>query len=802
MILDVGSGEECILGEFLPNFQIVYVDPLLSLHPDRASNMIAGTAFDNYLDGKSFDYVTCVDTLEHIPLENRTAFLERISTLAKKGIIIATPCSDAGNAVETDSWLNEIYSISFGHDYKWLSEHFEYGLPSLSTTIKKLESLGLKTKVLQNGHTPWLREFLGFIICALEFPDMRPLIMQLSQYFDENLYPFDHMDPCYRQVIIATKNDLPNFTFQQKISSDDEKIAENHWEYIKKRIIAYSTNLASLQGTKLSDVIEKQSAEINKIVKDVDVLQKINLKHQNVIRDKEFQLSSLQSLLKEKNPKEAHLQLSLTEKESEITHLQLSLTEKESEITHLQLSLTEKESEITHLQLSLTEKESEITSLQTAIMNYQNIIIDIHQSFVLRLLHKYDKTIGKFIPLRPKKYVKSIAKQSTQEEHMINTQKALEPIKLTKKDIICFPIINWNYRYQRPQHIMTEFAKKGHRVFYLTVNLRKLNKSYEITQISDNIFQIELNSPKFFDIYKDVFNESFVSDIIQSFKILNNELKLDGICFVEFPTWTPLVLELKKQFNYGIIFDCLDDFTGFGNVIKEREKEEKILVQKSDLVIATSSYLLKKVMKETTKAFFLPNAGEFNHFHKMPHDRPLQDYKKPIIGYFGSIADWFDNEIIEFVAEKRPELTFVLIGHTFGSDIHKLQELKNVYFLGERPYSELPKYLYDFDVCLVPFKITPLIVSTHPVKIYEYFSAGKAVVATDIPELLPMSNLCYIAKDREDFLKKIDLALDENDKNLVQRRTDFASKNTWEQRFSDLYSKLNEMPFLQISQHK
>ena len=511
-------------------------------------------------------------------------------------------------------------------------------------------------------------------------------------------------------------------------------------EQLRNKIEYHKTLIEKLQSINLEHqkTIQENVNKINQLVQEVDTLQKINVGHPSLIEK---------------------------------------------------------------LQSALAEKESQTVSLQSAIIIYQNIITDIHQSFVLRMLHKYDKTIGKFIPLKPKKYTKSNKIQSTQEEHLTNTQKAIQDTKLYKKDIICFPIINWDYRYQRPQHIMTEFAKNGHRVFYLTVNLRKLNKPYEIKQLSENIFQIEFNSPKFFDIYKDVFDKSLLSEVIKSFQIFRDELKLDAVCFVEFPTWTPLVLELKKQFNYRIVFDCLDDFTGFGNVIKEREREEKTLVQNSDLVITSASYLLKKVMKETSKTLFLPNAGEFDHFNKIPSDRPLRDYKKPIIGYFGSIADWFDNDIIEYVAERRPDLTFIFIGHTFGSDVRKLQELKNVHFLGERPYSELPKYLTEFDVCLIPFKIIPLIVATHPVKIYEYLSAGKAVVSTDIPELLPMASLCYIAKDKEDFLRKIDLALKENDNNLVQRRIDFASQNTWEHRFSNLYSTLNNISVLDILHH-
>lgn len=126
--------------------------------------------------------------------------------------------------------------------------------------------------------------------------------------------------------------------------------------------------------------------------------------------------------------------------------------------------------------------------------------------------------------------------------------------------------------------------------------------------------------------------------------------------------------------------------------------------------------MLKKIYKDNPNVIYLPNAGEYEHF-STSNENLLSKYKKPIIGYFGAISDWFDTSLIEFTAQSKPNWTFVLIGHTFGSDIRKLQKLPNVYFLGERPYSELPKYLVDFDVCLIPFVSNSLIEATHPVKI-------------------------------------------------------------------------------------
>ena len=828
-VLDVGSGEECILGQFLPLFDITYVDPLLALHPEREKNKIAGNVFARELDGLHFDTVFSIDTLEHVPQNQREHFIARISSLAKNSLIIANPCADVGDAVETDKWINDTYKTAFGQDYKWLDEHFKNELPSLSWILDELHSLGWKTQVIQNGHTPWLKELLTFVDCALEFSSGRQVVMELSNYFNKNLYQFDHMEPAYRQVIIATKESIPIIS-QKKITLQEKNMAQSHWDYIKNKLVPYSYVILNKE---LKDLTNLQQT-LNNAISDVDSLQKINLIHQDKenkleeslklkdteaeqlkssLRDKESQLFKLQSSLHDKELQLLNLQPSLRDKESQLFNLQSSLRDKESQLFKLQSSLHDKElqlltlqpslenkeSQISNMRYYIKEKEQEIANLQDAVANYQKTITDIHQSFVLRMLHKYDKTIGKIIPLKPKRFTKSAKVQQTVQEQKENVKTATLQT-FNKKDIICFPIINWDFRYQRSQHLMSKFAEAGHRIFYLTVNLRKLDKAYEIKQIKDNIFQLEFNCGKFFDIYKDTFSKSDIDFIINSIESAQKELNLDAISFVQFPTWEPLVLELEKKYGYGIVFDCLDDFTGFSNVTKERKKEEKILIKESDMVIATSAYLLKKVLKESSKSLFLPNAGEYQHFSKNTENL-LKDYKKPIIGYFGAIADWFDSDLIEHIVASRPNYTFVLIGHTFGSDIRKLQEFQNVHFLGERPYSELPKYLTGFDVCLIPFKNLSLIEATHPVKIYEYFAAGKPVVATKLTELLSMSNLCYLAGNKKDFLDKIDIAVKEQDQSLKNKRIEFAKNNTWQHRFEILHAELMCIKYLNLDHH-
>ena len=457
-----------------------------------------------------------------------------------------------------------------------------------------------------------------------------------------------------------------------------------------------------------------------------------------------------------------------------------------------------KDDEILELKSEISKRDRDIANLQNALAKSQEFIVNIHQSLPLKLFRDYDSSLGKIVPLRPKKELKlSKIKLIGKDTHKIKAY--LQKEKSSLVDIIYFSHISWDYRYQRPHHLLSQFAKQGHRIFFISPIIVKRENSYELEKITDNIYQLELSSPQYFDIYKDKMNSVILNFLNKSFTQFKNDLNLVPLCIISFPTWEPLVIALKKQFDYKIIYDCIDNMAAFPNVNKERKKEEAKIIENSDLVITSAKTLCDRITEKTKNVCFVSNGADFNHFNEQRTDDPLRKYPKPIAGYFGAIAEWFDVELIEFLAKSRPNITFVFVGDTYGSNLKRVLGLDNIHFVGERPYSEIPKYLQRFDVCLIPFKITPLTLDAHPIKIYEYFASGKPVVTTKLPEILPMKDLCYVANDKRDFLKKFDLAVAENNKELIQKRIEFSSKNTWEDRYHTIISEINKISSIDLN---
>ena len=88
-----------------------YVDPLIQI--GSGLRRIKGDIFSKELDDCSFDCVSAVDVLEHIPLDHRQAFLERFSSLGKNTLILGFPTSDSTDAQETDKAIDDQISRYF-----------------------------------------------------------------------------------------------------------------------------------------------------------------------------------------------------------------------------------------------------------------------------------------------------------------------------------------------------------------------------------------------------------------------------------------------------------------------------------------------------------------------------------------------------------------------------------------------------------------------------------------------------------------------------------------------------------------
>jgi len=158
---------------------------------------------------------------------------------------------------------------------------------------------------------------------------------------------------------------------------------------------------------------------------------------------------------------------------------------------------------------------------------------------------------------------------------------------------------------------------------------------------------------------------------------------------------------------------------------------------------------------------------------------------RPVIGFFGLIAKWVDFDLIRYLAQARPEWSFVLIGK-LETDATLLRDLSNVHLIGRREYNLLPAYCKGFDVAMLPFAVNALTVAANPLKLREYLAAGLPVVSTAIPEAEKFDGLVSIGRSHQQFLEQIQELLVEGRRGPRLSVSHAMERESWDYKVRDL----------------
>lgn len=375
--------------------------------------------------------------------------------------------------------------------------------------------------------------------------------------------------------------------------------------------------------------------------------------------------------------------------------------------------------------------------------------------------------------------------ESTQEPPPSPSVRTLTPKRKTgldRYDIIFLSVISYDFRYQRPQQIADYYAKAGHRVFYFNADFA-VGETIQVRESHKNLFQVTLS----FDAPSSVYAKDFASCQEQMKRQLKSLLKdyaiADAIVISEYPMWSDVVSFLRQGYAMCDVVDYLDDWDGFEDTATpELKSKTHTLLSNCGGIIASSQYLADKAKKYGKPVSLVRNGTEFAHFNRAFGAKKKS--KRKTIGYYGAISHWFDFGKIEALARALPDVDIELIG-AVTENVDKLKSFPNVRFLGEKKYQELPECIVDWDVCLIPFDTsTSLIQATNPVKFYEYLSAGKKVVATEIPEIAAFRDkYVYLANDNRCFVEAVKKCLNGFDTLATPEEcAQFARDNDWQNR--------------------
>lgn len=377
----------------------------------------------------------------------------------------------------------------------------------------------------------------------------------------------------------------------------------------------------------------------------------------------------------------------------------------------------------------------------------------------------------------------------------------LAPPSDDRRDVFVWAVIDWHFRIQRPQHLSRELAHAGHRVFYVSNDfIDRDEPGFAVEPLDDSgrLFRIRLHLKGCPAIYHAV----PTPDAQQQLRVGVGQLlawtrSRACLSLVQHPYWLETARILP---NRRLAYDCMDHHGGFADNSLDVLGRENELMRTADLLVVTSDWLYEEAGKHNPHCLMVRNACQYDHFATRPVRVFRDEQGRKVIGYYGAIAEWFDLDLLEKVAQRHADCLVLMVGADTASAQQRLRHLPNVKFTGEVPYAELPYYLHGFDVCLLPFQVIPLTLATNPVKVYEYLSAGKEVVSIALPEIRQFGDLVRTGDSHAAFLAAVDEALRiVSDPDVIARRQRFAAEQTWAHRVHDLMQGIDALPEPRVS---
>lgn len=365
-------------------------------------------------------------------------------------------------------------------------------------------------------------------------------------------------------------------------------------------------------------------------------------------------------------------------------------------------------------------------------------------------------------------------------------------MKMDNFDLVCFSHLRWNFVYQRPQHLMSRFAKVV-RLFYVEEPFFSDEQEHcQVTNTENNIWVVVPY------VQSGLSEEDVNSHQHRLLADFFTKMNIDKYIFWYY---TPMSLSFTGGFNPAlIVYDCMDELSAFKFAPQRLKDNEKELIQKADLVFTGghSLYEAKKHLHSSIYAF--PSSIDKDHFGKAragniePADQ--SDIISPKIGFYGVIDERLNIELVGEMASRKPDWNFIIIGPVVKIDPATLPRFENIRYLGSKSYQDLPSYLSGWNVAMIPFALNESTRFISPTKTPEYLSAGKPVVSTSIQDVVHdygHTEFVHIADTPENFIQAIESELAVTDRSSWLSKVDaFLHDNSWDNTWKEMVGLIDQ----------
>lgn len=356
---------------------------------------------------------------------------------------------------------------------------------------------------------------------------------------------------------------------------------------------------------------------------------------------------------------------------------------------------------------------------------------------------------------------------------------------LTSEDglIVCFSHLRWDFVFQRPQHLMSRFAKTRPVIFWEEPQTSDGEAGVK-TRICEAT-GVVVSTPMMPDGLSEDERDATLASLLEE-TIAGRSVRVRWY-------YTPMMLSFSRRLPAScVVYDCMDELANFKFAPPQLRALERELLDAADVVF-TGGYSLYEAKRDAHPDIHpFPSSVDREHFAQArtlgstPDDQ--SSLPRPRLGFYGVIDERMDLELIAAIADARPDWTLVLVGPVVKIDPADLPRRDNIVYVGGKAYADLPAYLAGWDVALMPFAINESTRFISPTKTPEYLAGGRPVVSTPIVDVVRHYGALpgvRIASDAHAFIAACDAALRDarTPEAWLPRVDEVLAKLSWDETF-------------------
>jgi glycosyltransferase involved in cell wall biosynthesis len=359
--------------------------------------------------------------------------------------------------------------------------------------------------------------------------------------------------------------------------------------------------------------------------------------------------------------------------------------------------------------------------------------------------------------------------------------------------LVCFSHLRWDFVWQRPQHLMSR-ATQHYRVLFVEEPIFKpgIARHMDVSRRPHGVTVAvpmlpEGSSPQ--DVILDQ------RELVET--LIGREAADPRMLWY----YTPMAMAFTSHLEADLaVYDNMDELSLFRGASRELLDLESALFTRADLVFTggMSLYDAKRHRHRSVHAF--PSSIEFDHFAKArttkrdPADQAAIPH--PRLGFFGVVDERMDVELLDRVAELRPDWHFVMIGPVVKIDPAVLPRRDNIHWLGGRAYKDLPEYLSGWDVGFMNFALNEATRFISPTKTPEFLAAGVPVVSTPIADVVRPygeKGLVEIAKTPLEVVRKAETLLARPKEPWLQKVDRHLASGSWGKTWASMHRLMTDV---------